>query len=100
MTGRFDVDASTVFRSGVEVEESLIEFDALVQSHMDLTVDSVPPMLVVFQKSFERLNLVFRKHLGDCHYLLMKEEFVKQADALPTSEDYLRSVAQDSDGGS
>ena len=55
------------FESGVELEEALIEFRALVQSYMDVAGESCPPLLFTLDRGFERVEKAMSAHQKVLH---------------------------------
>ena len=63
-----------LFRSACDVEEAIGEFRTLLQSHIDVAGESVPPILWTFEKGLERLEQAFALHQAKCHTALSVPE--------------------------
>jgi hypothetical protein len=61
------VNYADVFKSTIDVEEAIGEFRALLQSHIDVAGDALPPILFTFEKGLERLEAAFSIHQAKCH---------------------------------
>ena len=66
--------ANDVFKSACDVEEALGEFRTLLQSHIDVAGEAIPPILWTFEKGLERVEQVFGLHQAKCHAALSVPE--------------------------
>jgi hypothetical protein len=64
------MSSKTSFESGIELEEALIEFRALVQSYMDVAGDSCPPLLFTLDRGFGRVEKAMSAHQKVLHTAL------------------------------
>ena len=55
------------FESGIQLEEAMIEFRALVQSYFDLAGETCPPLLFTLDRGFERVEQAMSAHQKVLH---------------------------------
>lgn len=63
-----------LFQSACDVEEAIGEFRTLLQSHIDVAGESIPPILWTFEKGLDRLEGAFSIHQAKCHAALSVPE--------------------------
>lgn len=63
-----------LFRSACDVEEAIGEFRTLLQSHIDVAGESIPPVLWTFERGLDRLEQAFALHHAKCHTALSGSE--------------------------
>ena len=55
------------FESGLELEESMIELRALVQSYIDVAGETLPPLLFTLDRSLMRVEQAMSAHQKVLH---------------------------------
>lgn len=62
--------SDVAFKSGLELEEAMIEYRALLQSYLDLAGETCPPLLFTLEKGLDRLGAAFEAHQKVLHQAL------------------------------
>lgn len=65
--------SDVAFKSGIELEEAMIEYRALLQSYLDLAGETCPPLLFTLEKGLDRLDDAFKAHQKVLHQALKVE---------------------------
>ena len=63
----------TSFQSGLSLEDAFIELKTLLQSFVELSGGSIPPVLFTLERAFERFELVLAEHQKVLHAQMVRD---------------------------